>query len=217
MKVEPLKVSCRLAGDFVMRIPTVLDGLLAAVVALRERMVAPVSADECVDIPVPIAESGGVRLCSAALFEIEQTFGAFRTRRPPVEEYCHFGKRGGSVSISSGPDKLYMMEYDYQFAVGDSVTWFALGDPDGINDLLSDVFYLGKHRSIGRGRIADGSWKVEPCEPWGEGYPVVRDGAPLRPLPFGWSSVSVSSRTGYATLSPPYWMHSREEPCFLPG
>lgn len=217
MKSEPLVVSCRLAGDFVMRVPTMLDGLLAAVVAMRERLPHPSSAEECKDIPVPITEAGGIRLCSAAMFEIEQTFGAFRTRRPPIDEYCHFGKRGGSVSIASGPDKLYMMEYDYQFAVGDAVTWFALGDPEGIRELLYDVFYLGKHRSVGRGRIIDGSWKVEPCVPWGKEFPVARNGSPLRPLPLCWLGINKASRTGYSTLQPPYWLHSREEPCFLPG
>lgn len=217
MKIDPLRVSCRLAEGFVMRIPTVLDGLLAAVVAMREQMITPISAEECRDIPVPIAEAGGIRLCSAAMFETEETRGAFRTRRPPIEEYCHFGRRGGSVSIASGPDKLYMMEYDYQFAGGDSITWYALGDADGILDLVSDVFYLGKHRAIGRGRIEEGSWKVEPCEPWGDGFPVARNGKPLRPLPFGWPGVSASSRSGYATLKPPYWMSAKEEACFLPG
>ena len=217
MKSDPLKVSCLLAGDFVMLVPTVLDSLLAAVVAMRERMTAPASEEECVDIQVPIAEENGIRLCSAAMFEVEQTFGAFRTRRPPIEEYCHMGKRGGSVSIASGADKLYMMEYDYQFAVGDSVTWFALGDASEVLAMLRDVFYLGKHRSIGRGRIIDGSWLVEPCAPWGNGFPILRNGAPTRPLPLGWPGVDTASRTGYATTRPPYWMHCREEACYLPG
>jgi hypothetical protein len=214
---EPIKVSCKLAEGFVMRTPTVLDSLLAAVIAMREQLPTPISEDEIKEIPVPIDEAAGIRLCSSAMFEIEETFGSFRTRRLPIEEYCHFGRRGGSVSIASGPDKLYMMEYDYQFAVDDKVTWFALGDIVSVHNLLADVFYLGKHRSIGKGRIVEGSWKVESCKPWGEGFPVVHNGTPKRPLPLGWPGVATTTRTGYATLRPPYWMYSREEACFFPG
>lgn len=215
---SPMKVSCRLSEGFVMRVPTVLDSLLAAVVAMRERMIAPISAEECKEIPVPLDDERGIRLCSSAMFSVEKHLVEFRTRRPPIEEYVHFGKRGGSVSIASGPDKMYMMEYDYQFATGDTVTWFALGDLDAVRELLADVFYLGKFRAIGRGRIVDGSWLVEPTEPWGDGFPILHNGIPKRPLPLDWPGVAVGKvRSGFATTSPPYWLHCLEEPCFLPA
>ena len=45
--------------------------------------------------------------------------------------------------------------------------------------LLALVGYVGKKRSVGLGPVD--RWEVAPCEPWGDGFPVVDpDGKPLR-------------------------------------
>jgi hypothetical protein len=55
-------------------------------------------------------------------------------------------------------------------------------------------------------------WSVDACEPWGDGFPVVRDGRALRTLPADWPGL-VDPVLRYRVLSPPYWEHTREEVC----
>ena len=98
---------------------------------------------------------------------------------------------------------------------GDAMTWWCIGDREEIASLLRGcIGYLGKRRAVGHGPIA--RWEVEPCETW-EGFPVVRAGRPLRPLPLDWPGLASEPETAYRVLAPPYWRRNREELCAVPA
>ena len=93
------------------------------------------------------------------------------------------------------------------------MTWFALGDRNGVEALLTWVHYLGKKRSVGLGKVL--AWHVVDVEPW-PGFPVLRDGAPLRALPLDWPGLG-EHRRDFRVLAPPYWERWREEECAVPA
>jgi CRISPR type IV-associated protein Csf3 len=120
----------------------------------------------------------------------------------------------GRVDISGGANKGSRVPFRADL-VG-KLEWWCLGDPELIRHLLSFVHYLGDRRGHGLGRLVlhDRPWTVEECEPW-EGFPLVRDGLPTRPLPPDWPGLQ-DPQLGYRTISYPYWARHSSELCAVP-
>ena len=55
---------------------------------------------------------------------------------------------------------------------------------------------------------------MKECEPW-DGFPVMRDGKPLRPLPPDWPGL-VDPEMGYSCVTYPYWLAEAEDVCAVP-
>ena len=123
-------------------------------------------------------------------------------------------KRFKRINIAAGAQKSYRLPLETQHLKDDALRWWCIGDRDEISELLSLVGYLGKRRGVGLGAVL--SWSVEPCTPWGDGFPVVRDGWPLRPLPHDWPGISSRAPRAYRTMTFPYYQHTREELCAVP-
>ena len=208
----PLAVTARLGGP-VTGAP-MLDALLAFVVAQRAGLVAGFGPMQRIDTPLAQEPQGRFSLVSSPVVSWEAREGRFVHRRFPIPEAQLLGDaKLRRVNISAGACRSYRIPGDVAWAKDDAIRWWCIGDRDAILDLLGDVRYLGKRRAVGRG-VVD-RWVVEPCKPWGYGFPVVCDGAPMRPLPLDWPGL-VDPPTAYSTLTHPYWDHSAEQLCAVP-
>lgn len=215
-RCEPLRVEAHLGGALatVERV-IALDSILAAAVALRDALPPPASASECRPIEIPIAREpdGRFHLASFAVADGEEYERRWINRRFPIAEAQQLGNdKLRRITLSTGPTKSYRMPMETRHVVGDTLTWWCVGEADRIRGLLDIVGYVGKKRSVGNGKVRE--WRVEPCEPW-EGFPVVREGQPLRPLPLDWPGLVDPTPTP-GVLTYPYWDWSRREDLAAP-
>jgi hypothetical protein len=215
---EPLQVTATLAGPIHLgRMPIALDALVMWAKAQVLGKEPPACAEDCEQLPIPIAESdcGRYHLASCASYEIEDYEHRWINRRFPVSEAQMLGnEKLRRIQLSGGPCKSYRIPMETTWLVDDVMRWWCIGEPGEIRDLLGWVGYLGKRRAVGMGQVA--SWSVDPCEPWGDGFPVVRGSMPLRPLPVDTPGVGDDALQAMAVLRPPYWAHYKEEPCVVP-
>lgn len=188
-----------------------LDGLLAWATALRDGLPLALTASEAQDIDLPLARSpcGRLWLCSQGSAEVEAAELRYTNKRPAIEQFQTLAEpKMKRVDIGAGANKGYRIPRPVSYLVDDRIAWWAIGGADAIRALLGLVTHIGKKRSVGWGRVVE--WRVEATEPWC-GFPVLRDGQPLRPLPLDWTGLTPEPPTAYRTLGPPYWDHSREE------
>lgn len=213
--MTPLRVEALIAGGICLPgAPIALDALLCAAYAAREGLDPPASPADCTDLPIPLAEERGVYLASFASFEVAAREGEYTNRRFPLSEAQEMGDaKLRRIQVTAGPSKSYRLPRERLHLVDDRITWWCLGDADGVRDLLGWVHYLGRKRAVGLGRVR--AWSVEPCEPW-PGFPVLRDGMPLRSLPLDWPEVSPEADRAMMVLRPPYWAHDRRTEVYAP-
>ena len=206
--MTPLVVTARLLEGFVSNSPIHLDALLAGAVAMREGMLlAPLTLADVKPIPLPLqrSECGRYWLASAGVYQEKCSELRHWHWRAPWVEYARLGdpKKCRRVQLTTGENKSYRCPYEVKIPVGGVIQWWAVGDLDEVRALLRMIHYLGKRRGSGKGRVAE--WTVEPCETWGEGFPVRQGGAPLRNLP--------AERGSMLRLEPPYWMREGRVRC----
>ena len=210
----PLRIVARLGGPSTGA--PILDGLLAFVVAQRAGLVAGFGPLQPIDIPIATDQTERIYMCSSPSVRWEARELRYLNRKFPIGEAQMLAEpKLKRVNISMGACRSYRLPGDVAWAEGDSIAWWCIGDAEKISMLLRDVTHLGKRRAVGRGRVD--RWEVEMCEPWDEGFPVVRDGMPLRPLPLDWPGLAQDVTTGYSTLRPPYWLHANESLCAMPS
>ena len=194
-----------------------LDSMLTAVVAIRERLIPPSDPRETLPIEIPIAQSEcrRVYLCSSGLLHVQSHDFRHKHKRAPCTEYARIGAaKITRVDQSAAEDKSYRVPYNYELVHNNTVEWWCFGDRELILEMLRDVHALGKFRGSGKGRIRE--WQVEICEPWGDGFPVLRNGEPMRPLPLDYPGLKEGAFIAYHTLRPPYYLRMLEEPCAMP-
>jgi hypothetical protein len=215
---EPLVVRAHLRGAIAIPNGTpALDGLL--MYAAHQRDVDDILEEDRSkpdDKPIPIAMSpcGRVYLCSVGHCEVEEHEGRWVNRKFPVAEAQSLAEPGFTrIRINAGAQKSYRQPLDTVHLVGDVMTWWCLGDANEIRALLVEIRYLGKKRDVGLGTIA--RWEVERCESW-DGFPVVRDGKPLRTLPTDWPGLYGHLELAHKVLRPAYSRHWAEELCAVP-
>ena len=209
--MTPLHVTAHLVEGLALRSPLMLDALLAWSVASERQHVAPLPGEplEPLEIPIQREPGGRFHLCSEGFPGSDESELRYKHRRPPVQEFARLGSaKMRRVDISVSVDKS--LRVPYEFALCREIDWWCIGDADEIRRLLGRVHYLGRFRGSGKGRldIHGAPWTVEPCDPW-EGFPVVRDGQPLRPLPRDWPGLD-EPQLGYRPLTMPYWQRSFE-------
>lgn len=214
--MTPLEVRAHLRGAVCLPHGGVaLDGLLAWAQCTVEGRPPPATADDCtpVDIPVELEPEGRFHLASVAHYEVERCENRWLNRRFPLPEAQEMGHaKLRRVNLAAGAQKTYRLPLETQHVRHDVLTWWCIGDRERVLDLLGMVGYVGKKRSTGLGKVA--RWEVEPCEPW-PGFPVVRDGKPLRSLPPDWPGL-VESAHAMRCLTFPYWAYTREVLCAVP-
>lgn len=195
--------------------PLALDALLAWAVATR-LCLPPPSVGGLVPIEIPVAResAGRFHLCSFSVSAVECYERRWVNRRFPLTEAQDLGnEKLKRIQITAGPCKSYRLPMETQRLIDDRLDWWCIGDEAEVRDLLGMVGYLGKKRSVGLGRVKQ--WTVEPCEPWGDGFPVVRDGRALRTLPADWPGIEEPD-VRLRCITFPYWRHEAEELCAVP-
>lgn len=216
---KPLRVRAYVSQEIVLKQGAIaLDSLLIYMRAKLLRLPPP-SVQEAetgkiarIDIPV-FKERVKTRFyyASIAYPKLVQHQTAYNRRRFPVHEAVHLTKMN-RVDTASGMQRSYNIPFSTAFIESGYLEWFVFGQPDEIRRLLAMCRNLGCYHRLGYGKVD--RWEVEKCEEW-DGFPLVRDGIPLRPLPLDWPGVT-SRKLGYATLFPPYYDQTREEPCLIP-
>lgn len=218
MTFEPLRVTAHMERELALPSGALaLDALLAAAVALRDNLPPAFTSAELTPIEVPLMREPGGRfhLASFSIAEWDAHSLRWVNRRFPVAEAQAFGEaKLRRIQITSGPCKSYRLPLHMSYAKDDVIDWYVIGDAAEIEALLGLIRYLGKRRAVGYGRVS--RWTVEPCEAW-PGFPVLRDGQPLRPLPPDWPGLA-ACETAYHPLSYPYDKRNRERPlCAIPA
>jgi CRISPR type IV-associated protein Csf3 len=222
----PLRVTATLeTGIANPQRPPALDALLAfaqAVYVEGREPVDPRGAVPDVSLDGVLARSacGRYYLASFAQCEVEEwERGRYVNRRFPIGEAQALGategkERIGTLSLKGGPAKSFRLPLETAHLRDDVITWWCVGDAGEIRARLAWITHLGKRRGAGLGRVH--RWDVEPCEPWGDGYPVIRDARPLRNLPLdAMHPETAQSYEGFGCVSYPYFERDREELCLL--
>lgn len=216
--MTPLRITATIDGQ-IMDPKVHLDGLLAAVYA--ERLGMPPIHASGTELERRLAKlreavstllqwEGRYFLCSDPEFEIEEWDRRHITRRFPTDRAATQGSsKVRRVELSTGLSKNYRIPTRACFLRDDRIVWHAIGEKDSVQDALNDVLYLGKKRSLGLGKVK--TWEVVPADSWA-GFPVLRDGTPLRALPVDCRGLK-THRIAMESLTFPYWDHTRKVPC----
>ncbi|MBA3844556.1 MAG: hypothetical protein H0X39_18400 [Actinobacteria bacterium] len=212
----PLRIVAKLQGPVSLRSGALrIDALLAWAVAARDKL-PPVGWVELrpIDIPVEREPGGRFHMASFAVPKFDEHDVRFINRKFPLAEAQSMAEaKLKTINISAGPCKSYRLPSEVAWVANDELEWFVIGDEDAIRELLTLVQYVGHKRATGRGKVS--SWTVEPCEPWADGFPIVRDGKPLRALPADWPGLN-DPELAYQTLTYPYYLHTAEQLCAVP-
>lgn len=222
MTFAPLQVDAILSGPVSFDRPIALDALLGFAIVDREGIAPAIREDAIVDLSpwldrvLERSACGRLYLASAGVVSVEARELRYIHRRFPVDVAQQpTGREMRRLHLSAGPAKSYRIPYERMHLVGDCVTWWCVGERDGIADLLASITHLGRKRAVGNGRVA--SWSVEPCDAWADGFPVAHEGRPLRNLPADWPGLAPTTERQWATLMPPYWRRSAEVECCVPA
>jgi len=212
--MEPLRITAVIDGPVSMGAPIAIDAMLAAVIAEEQGLIPPTCVADCLPIEIPIEREpeGRFHLASFALFEVAMRERRYVHRRFPVEEAQMLGTEINIIRITAGPGKSYRIPQEGIHPLHGRIAWYCVGDADPIRDLLAGIGHVGKKRAVGRGRVK--LWSVEPCETW-EGFPIVRDGQPLRSLPRDWPGLRAYT-VMETRITYPYWLADGLEPCAVP-
>lgn len=213
---QPLRITATLRAGLASA-EVRLDGLLAWAVAQVHDLPPALRVSELrpIEIPLARAEGGRFHLCTTSVGNVDEREHVWINRRFPLAEAQEMAvEKFTRINIAAGAQKTYRLPLETRHMEDDRLTWWAIGDGAAVAELLQYVGYLGKRRAVGRGAVA--RWTVEGCVPWGETFPLVRDGWPMRPLPDGWPGVRPEATRAYAVLSYPYWNRAAEEVCVIP-
>lgn len=213
--MTPLVVTAALRGPLELggtQAPIALDGLLAAVVARQRALPRPASPDELVPLEIPVQLEPGGRFHLASCGVPDGLLGhvTAHIHRPPVARQLEQFTTLRQIDTGSEPNK--QLRKPKIGALWREMRWWCIGDADAIRALLLDVRRLGHRRAHGRGEVT--RWTVEPCATW-DGFPVMREGKPLRNLPLDWPGL-VEPVTAWARITFPFWMRELDEPLAVP-
>lgn len=215
--MEPLLVTAHLAGAVCLPDGFLaLDALLGAAVCMRDNVPPAYAPADVVplDIPLALSECRRYYLASFAQFEREAHELRYITKRAPIEQYKAHGDAAiKTVLITAGANKSYRIPMETIHLEHDMIGWFCVGDRARVESLLALIHYVGKKRAAGLGKVE--RWTVEPCEAWGDDFPVALNGQALRTLPDDFAALT-DPDLGYANTKPPYWMRETESLCALP-
>lgn len=214
----PLRIRAHLNGPVCLPGgPISLDGLLAYAVALRGDLPPVLNTADVRPIEIPVQREPGGRfhLASFSEYEAEERENRWLNKRTDIVEAQALGdERFKRIGLSTGVNKSWRLPMEMIHLKGDVMTWWCIGDPAQVSDLLGCIGYISKKRGLGHGRVH--RWDVEACEVW-PGFPVVRNGQALRPLPIDWPGLSEDVEQAFRTLTYPYWQRHLEVLCAVPA
>lgn len=224
-KYRPLRVSCRIADGNIVSTDGIfpLDAILAAAWIRKHhpeeyyndgaRGSNPIEAE----LPLAEVETDGYRIYAASIAQYVK-YGEWihywhkRFREYMAERYLDKLRK---INTGSAQYKGYRMPINVNI-VG-PLTWYCVGDIDGIRDLLSDIRSMGKKRAYGFGQVeieaGHPAWSVEP---WPEDWSVRGpDGRLMRCIPFSGKTITGAVIRHWG-VRPPYWVPKNQTICEVP-
>ena len=176
----PLQITATTPHGCVLSRPwgVALDGLLASVVWHRRKSAARASGDYLTyrhdDTPepleLPLARCGDpdhdvdwhwmatfADLHPGSTHPLEPDV-RWRTSRTDRQRLQHLTPNIGSQVVSDGTGRYQQRVIPVMAHPATTLTWRAVGDPDRIRDLITDLPSIGKHRGVGEGIVTH--WEV---------------------------------------------------------
>lgn len=223
--MAPLEIVAHLRGSLAVhdRGPQ-LDTMLAHAIATRRGLPPPRHAEDITPIEVPLARSscGRYYQCSVGFGRIELTSLDWTNRRFPIERAMRQADPADLrvINVKMGAQKSYRLPRERHHLEGDRMAWWCVGDHEAISGLLADVTHIGRRRAVGLGEVERWTISTMRLGEWA-GFPVLRDGRPLRPLPLDTPGVDAGAARGFAVLADPArgvvsWARHREEELWMP-
>ena len=116
-----------------------------------------------------------------------------------------------AVRQGSGDYKAILNYYERTYA--NSIYFYLKGDTDKINKLLNKIKYIGKKGKYGWGRVNE--IKIEEISR--DKSFLLNKFTPAKPLPVSeWGMSVQTDRIAYFRSTPPYWLKTGLQPCYMP-
>jgi CRISPR type IV-associated protein Csf3 len=217
--VTPLRVVATMETRLILPVEGIhLDALLMAAVARRDDAPPLYTQRDAVeaqplDIPIALSSCGRYYQCTTSLAHVEAREHRWLNRRFPLQEAIMLGgPTVRRVQLSEGSCKSYRIPVEAMHVR--ELHWYAIGDAEGVRELLSLVSRLGRRRAAGEGTVL--AWRVEEMHETWQGFPTLSvEGVPMRHLPLDVPGLrDYSTRIG--CVRPPYWTRAREEEIACP-
>jgi CRISPR type IV-associated protein Csf3 len=197
LKLENLKVIAKLLTGQVAtydgHLP--LDGILAMAWMRKhhpELVGQPIDFNNMIDAELPLEKRGEgdnwYWACSFACFTpLKETKRYWHKRfdEQYAEKYIDFGKKRGTVNTKSGEYKAYRIPLN--IILIPEITWYAVGDKEEVQELLTEITHIGKKSAQGLGAVRE--WTVNSID---------EDLSWLRPMPD-------ENGDDFIAIRPPYW------------
>lgn len=193
-----------------------LDSLLASMVAKEQGLDQSfVATLQPIEICIPVAKStcGRYHLASMAEYEWDERESTWINRPSPVIAAQTWGNSKVRMEQGAGLSKPWRIPIMTGWIKDDLLTWYCIGDQAEIARLLRYVTHLGKRAAVGKGEVRE--WLVEPCASW-VGFPVLRAGRALRPLPTDHDGLASDCYIDQGRLTYPYWLQDGREWLAMP-
>lgn len=143
----------------------------------------------------------------------------WRTSRTDRTRLQHLSPAIGSQVVSDSAGRYQRRVVPVMAHPASTLTWRAVGDADGIRDLLTDLPSIGKHRGVGEGLVTRWEVRETPEVPhWEAGHehePSVL-GRTTPPRCLDEASTAVGP-PGSATVRPPYLHPASRTPAYQPA
>ena len=214
--MEPLKITFEMVFPIVLGWPWIaLDGLLAHFELLRTLgsdyfllESKKVETEMVNDLYIPLGRWHDIYMSSVSIFEPKKIFEETIYKRFETKGAINIGKRKRQkVHINSGYFRNFMIALPYIPA--QKVIFYAFGERERIEEILSYVPGLGKKVAIGFGEIKN--IKVESID---KNYSLVKDGLAMRPVPVEYTKdYEEIARLAYTF---PYWDKTLVKECVVP-
>jgi hypothetical protein len=184
-----------------------LDGLLAAL------LFDQLGGVEEAHAAIPIRQHDGLLHASAAIMEpIRDRVTFIAALRPDhsIDPDLILKNKHGHIHRKFDTSLTNVMN-SYAMLTAPTATWYAEGDAELIEKLLTPVQFIGKRRASGFGRVS--RWQIEPDELDGIEGPF---GEPLRPVPVAMFKGDTSHPIVDAAWRPAYWNPLHRTACYAP-
>ena len=214
-----LKVMEKLAITAKLKAPIILGGGYLTLDALLAALIFETTGD--IDVAhrsVPLASTDGLFHASAALLEPFSSTGvsfvanlrAMHALDPDLLLKDKRGKVHRRIGLTRRREFGAVMN-SYKAFVAPEITWYAEGDGDAVERLLSGVAFIGKRRGSGFGEVS--GWSVMPGDLDGIVGPF---DDPLRPVPVDMFNGDPNSLKIDAAWRPAYWHPENRAICYAP-
>ena len=208
--MDKLIIQAKLKTPFIKVGFMTLDGLLAAL-----------KFDELKDVEqahqsIPLKNTQGLFHASAALFEpieiSKEVFIAALHEQHSIDPDLILKKSNGQLHRKFDSSFTNVLN-TYKKVTASKITWYAEGDADEIQRLLSPVSFIGKRRASGFGEVE--SWSFERGDLDGI---LGNFDEPLRPIPI---EMFQGDKEAYpimdAAWKPAYWDVMNRRACYAPA